>query len=321
MEVGNEILITGGGTSENAEIASFARRLGEVFDEDDSEAWARRLASGQINLKYTLSRSFPTGSSVQVVSVSVVGSDPITRYGSNSVKFWLPNFILVSLLKTKHINLLGSTFPGPSKDLQWFERFVITSPESLPIVQVSIKKNIVHNRTAPPRLFSQLDITIENSASPLKEMTPVHVGKAGREMWQDFATHGGSVRFRVGRQQHNPPRVESNTYEYVYIQTPDLVFGIAPSHAAVEFRNEWFQNERKSAYQYTHLDMMIIHQEGERNFGGILPELWGVRPMSDEVRAMTIAPGDEAESNETEGNETLVCDAGCLLPRGPVIEI
>jgi len=250
---------------------------------------------------------------------TVVGGDPITRYGSESIKFWLPNFELVPLLKTPHLTLQASTFPGPSTDLQWFERFVVASAEGSPIVQVAIKQNFNLTRTLPPRVFSQLDITVKDDPQPLKAMQPIHVSKNGREIWQDYAIEGGLVQFRVGRQEHSPPRVYSRSYEYVYIQSPDLEFAIIPAHAAVEFREDWFMNNRSTAYEYTHVDMMIMHMQGQHHFGGILPELWGVKPMSDEVRAMTVAPSEETTKNETD--QAPVCGGGCEFPQRPLIDI
>jgi len=308
------------GKEEDVQILSFTgRRLREDYDEDelsdgfDADGVPRRLASGagQINLVAPLVNSYTdaTGATVQVTSVTVVvGADPITRYGDKSVKFWLTNYELTPLLLTNHINLYGSTFPGPTNDLQWFERFVITSSNDAPIVQVSIKKDIKHNRTAPPRVLSQLDVTIKDAAYPMKAVNPIYVGEGGHEMYQDFAITNGQVQFRVGRELRSPPRLNSKSNEYVYITTPDLVFGIAPAHAAVEFRSKWHLNDRDSAYKYTHLDLFIIEQFGENKFGGILPELWGVRPMSDKVRAMLDAPAEENKSIEG----VSVCEGQCL---------
>jgi hypothetical protein len=323
MEVGNVITITStqsDGLIEDAIIKDFSgRRLREDYadDTDPTLYTGRRLASGAgpVGLVHPLSFAYTTATIV-VTSASVVGGDPITRYGSTSVKFWLTNFELTPLLRTTHINVYASTFPGPSSDLQWFERFVITSADESPIVKVAIKKDIKLNRTTPPRIFSQLDVTIMDAPSPLRMMDPIHVGRDGHELWEDYATNHGQVRFRVGRQLHSPPRVYSKSYEYVHIVTPDLVFAIVPAHAAVEFRSEWFTGDPGSAHKYAHLDMFIIHQVGESNFGGILPQLWGLQPMSEEVRAMTQAPVDGNQSNETS-----VCAGACQVPQVPIVNI
>lgn len=332
INVGNVLAITGTGSSlgkgENVIILGFGarRRLREDYEEDDFDAEGRRLdqphGQGQVRITSPLVNGYDLGSSVYVIAVDasgIVGGDPITRYGSASIKFWLPNFELVPLLRTPHLTLYASTFPGPSKDLQWFERFVVTSATESPIVQVSIKQNINLTRTLPPRVFSQLDITIKSDPLPLKTMQPIHVSKNGREVWQDYATEGGLVQLRVGRQEHSPPRVYSKSYEYVYIQSPDLEFAIVPAHAAVEFRSDWEMNNRSTAYEYTHVDMMIMHMQGQKHFGGILPELWGVKPMSDEVRAMTVAPLEEGVKNESD--EAPVCGKGCEFPQLPIVDI
>jgi hypothetical protein len=330
MNVGNVLLIAGNGVSSgkneqiiilafgNGTDAPTARRLREDYEEDEE---VRRLDEPHgpqtIQLTSPLVQSYQTAD-VYVVAADIgliVGSDPVTHNGNTSIKFWLPNYELKPLLQTPHLTLSASTFPGPSKDLQWFERFVITSATGSPIVQVAIKHQLNFSRIAPPRVFSQLDINIKGDPIPLKTMQPIYVSKNGRELYQDYATESGAVQFRVGRQEHSPPRIYSRSYEYVYIQSPDLEFAIVPAHAANEFRSDWFQNKREAAYEYTHVDMMILHMRDQGNFNGILPQLWGVKPMSDEVRAMTVPPDGE-ESNATEG--AFVCDGGCPIDSTPM---
>jgi hypothetical protein len=316
MNVGNVIRLSasGGFPTEDHIIAGFtanvtSRRLREDYD-DDEEA-GRRLSQtgpGKVHLQDPLHDTYGIGSTAVIISATVVGGDPITRYGDTSIKFWLPNFQLMPLLRTSHINVYASTFPGPSSDLQWFERFVVTTSDEEPIVQVSIKKDIKLNRTTPPRIFTQLDVTIMNAPGPLKVMDPIYVGKGGQELYEDYATIRGDVRFRVGRQLHHPPRIFSRSYEYVHIVAPDIVFAIAPAHAAVEFRSEWFTGSPDSAHKYAHLDMYIMQQVGEQNFGGILPQLWGVQPMTEEVQAMTKPPDDVKDVNESD--KVSVCAVG-----------
>merc|ERR1712151_1207196 len=72
------------------------------------------------------------GADIYTVSqqtVTVIGTDPLTIYQGKKVKFWLPQNRLLPLLKTPDLTVLASAFQGPSEDLQWFDRFVVTLPD------------------------------------------------------------------------------------------------------------------------------------------------------------------------------------------------
>merc|ERR1711959_412996 len=124
MNVGNVLAITENvypPYGENVVIAYFGatgRRAAarEDYDDDTDAFGQRRLADppttdaptfidghaspitgnyGTLHLTHALTRSYLAGANVLVIAVDVttiVGGDPITRYGSESIKFWLPNF-------------------------------------------------------------------------------------------------------------------------------------------------------------------------------------------------------------------------------------
>ena len=45
---------------------------------------------------------------------------------------------------------------------------------------------------------------------------------------------------------------------------------------------EFYRNGPLAA-QHAHLDLEVIHMRNESNFTGLLPELWGLQPMSSGV--------------------------------------
>jgi len=256
---------------------------------------SRRLAaSGNIiHLSGPLTNAHAVGTKVSTNPDPNAGSDPVTRYRDKKVKFWLPNYQLMPLIRAPNVEVHGATFPGDHGDLQWFERFVVSELGGSPIVSVNIKRGIKPNRTLSKLgQFEQLDVTIRGASSPLVALDrPVYGSKSQGDAYQDYGFGGGLIRFRVGRQMHVPPRTYSNYFEYVYVQTPNLVFSITPAHAAVEYPDDAWK-----ALQFSHLDMIVIDMKGEHGFTGILPELWGVIPLSEEVEAMT-APPEIEEGN------------------------
>jgi len=202
-------------------------------------------------------------------------------------KFWLPNYTPMHLLRTPHIHMLGSTFPGEKGDLQWFETFAVTRPDGRNLVKVCIKRNARLNRSAAlPGLFETLDITLLDAPAPMRAIrAPTYGSRGGAVAWKDYGVGGGTVQFRIGRQPHEPPRIYGKYFEYLYVQTPDITFAICPAHAAVEY-----PSDPRKALKYSHLDLFIFEMHDASIFTGILPELWGVIPLSEEVKALTVSP-------------------------------
>jgi len=242
------------------------------------------------------------GTEVASLGITFLGNDPVTRYGSKKTKFWLPNYTPVPLLRTPRVHMLGSTFPGEKVDLQWFERFVLTRPDGTHLVKVHIKRNArLRKNSTLSGSFETLDITLVDSPFPLQSLrAPVHGGADTTEAWQDYVVDDGAVQFRVGRRLHDLPRVYSKTFEYVYVQTPDITFAICPAHAAIEY-----PSDARKALKYAHLDMFILDMFDVRRFTGVLPELWGIIPLSDEVRSYTVQPGTEENGTRPDRSNPL----------------
>jgi hypothetical protein len=270
--VGNMVKLSGGlGTEENVEILSID------------------IASKTLTLKVATTNAHTTGNSVLYMNAFwFTGSDPVVRIGERKIKFWLPLHSPVPLLKTKYLNLMGSVFPGPRADLQWFGTFWITVPDGRDVVKVSIKRGLHLNSTAGK---PTLDVKAFGRPVNLEELPP-----RGR----DFVVtdDGHDLRFHIGREAHHPPRVRDPTFEYIFVQTPDLVFAITTAHAAVDF-----PTSPRLALQHAHLDLFVTEMSSPHRFQGMLPQLWGAIPMTAEVEAMTVSPDPLA-------NTTQVCSSG-----------
>jgi hypothetical protein len=238
-------------------------------------------ALGSITIGRPLEYTQPFGAPVVVFSGYFVyaGGDPIVRIGGNKTKFWMKNHEPTPLIQTPYMHLFGSTFPGFKPDLQWFGTFWVTVPDGREMFRVSIKRDLHLQNTSA--CFGGNCASLEMKVFG-KTVSFVDLPERGRDF---LLKHIPDVQFRIGRSSHEPPRVFERTFEYVWLQTPDLVFMISPAHAAVDFPRRPLM-----ALKYAHLDLFVSEMHKPERFGGILPQLWGVSPMSPEVEAMLVEP-------------------------------
>eukprot|EP00929_Paragymnodinium_shiwhaense_P123459 TRINITY_DN9734_c0_g5_i1.p1 TRINITY_DN9734_c0_g5~~TRINITY_DN9734_c0_g5_i1.p1 ORF type:complete len:1096 (+),score=165.78 TRINITY_DN9734_c0_g5_i1:67-3354(+) len=259
-------------------VGNWVRLAPGTANEVNAEITA--ITGNKIDFNRVISYTHPIGTELIFVdhTWTFLGSDPIARYGDKKVKFWLPNFQPMPLLRTPSLHVTGQTFPGANAALQWFETFWLTVPDGRQIAKVSIKKEFRENKTlsflpgAPAVDMSVFGQLIDIESLP--------------DEGEHYAlTDGPEVQLHIGRKAHNPPRVHQPIFEFLYVQTPDIAFAISPAHAAVDF-----PANPRMALQYSHLDIFISEMIQPERFTGILPELWEVIPQSDEVLAMTVCP-------------------------------
>jgi len=242
--------------------------------------WEERELSGlHFEVYPALEYSYPTGSLVanQGPASLFAGGDPVTYFGGKKFKFWMPLHTELELLRTPEMTLYGTVFPGPKSDQQWFDYFKVAFPDGTPVAQVSVKRDRYSNRTLSSRCasrrFETLDIFLGSSTSPLKEMKKMEISA------------GKSVRFEINC------RNQASRTEYLYFETPSIVFVITSSHAGVEF-----PDDAQLAFKYTHLDFIVLETVRPQSFSGILPEIWDIRPRSKAVEAM-LHPPDNSEAS------------------------
>eukprot|EP00440_Ansanella_granifera_P074285 gb/GFBE01080613.1/.p1 GENE.gb/GFBE01080613.1/~~gb/GFBE01080613.1/.p1 ORF type:complete len:551 (+),score=95.75 gb/GFBE01080613.1/:1-1653(+) len=246
---------------------------------DDLAGGGRRLAPFQFTVYPPIEFSYLANTLVQNVGPASLfaGSDPVTYFGGKKYKFWMPVHTELLLLDTPEIRLYGSVFPGPERGQQWFDYFRVVRPDDSPVAQVRIKKDYYSNRTVSSRCatrkFESLDIILGAAKTPLREMKKLEF------------TAGESVRFEVNC------RDQASRTEYLYFETPSIVFVITSSHAGVEF-----PNDVKLAFKYTHLDFIVLETVRPQSFSGVLPEIWDLKPRSDAVKEMLIPPEEEESS-------------------------
>lgn len=240
-----------------------------------------------------------------IILASAVAGDPITFYNGTKSKFWIPmQPRFVPLLQTPEVHLLASALQGPEEDLQWFDRFLVTLPDGARVLEVGVRRQhleLTSNRSTRQRSFrqggfQQLEVILGNDTRPLD------VFKQG-----SFTVSGGSVTLAIAARHSYPPRFHGTPRtEYVHVQTESISFVLYGSHAGQEFPDNFTAQAK-----YVHMDLYCIEMVGEESYAGVLPEIWGIQPMSEEVRTMLLPPSQrrkEAACSETASRVTS-CDA------------
>merc|ERR1712192_10133 len=172
---------------------------------------------------------------------------------------------------------------GPTMDLQWFDRFQVVLPNGQALVDVNVRRHgAPANRTLFRRgMFNQLDVRLFGQGQPMKRLKRVM-----------FATHG--VKVNIGSDFWGRPRTHSGEIaEHITIETNSIHFIMFASHAGTEFPHDIDMQSR-----YTHMDLVCMEMDEflKPSFTGILPEIWGWSPMSDQVAAMLVAPSEANQS-------------------------
>mmetsp|Transcript_87577 Transcript_87577/g.165057 ORF Transcript_87577/g.165057 Transcript_87577/m.165057 type:complete len:375 (-) Transcript_87577:66-1190(-) len=203
------------------------------------------------------------------------GNDPIARFGNRTVAFELPAHELVTLLSTPGSVIRGSVFEGHGPWEQWFNRLVITTPADDRFLEIKMKDNLLErNYTRVPRnIFKTLDVTlgIGPYAQPL-----------GTSKIDSYHTRipesllGFQVAFRpMKRNFHHIQSVGRFPRECVDLAGIDVHFYVCSSLAT-----EYYGNLDHLAVKFAHLDMAFVESH-LTSLTGLLPELWGVQPMSE----------------------------------------
>jgi len=228
-----------------------------------------------------------------------VSGDPITWHGNVREEFWLPHTVLSPLIRSPDMQVLASSVPGHKED-QWINRIVITSGLGEPVLDVKIIKNLTYfNRgSLPPNAFETLDVKMEWWRPGVVGIMPP--GDAQFNHWSGISMGFGRVRHYGQLNAGAAPRREA-----VYIVSKHLKILILSSAA-----REYFLESGHLGMEYSHLDLEIMEIADQKQITGILPELWGMLPMSEETKVLRKMPpvGDAYDElpniKEIEGNTT-----------------
>mmetsp|Transcript_8080 Transcript_8080/g.17064 ORF Transcript_8080/g.17064 Transcript_8080/m.17064 type:complete len:454 (-) Transcript_8080:109-1470(-) len=249
-----------------------------------------------------------TNGDLTIAAASSAGSDPIIIHGNKKTYIWFPLATPLPMLQTPEINVHAEAFGAKGSIEQWFNHFLITSKHGVPVVDIKLKKDLLSfNRTATrPGTFESLVVTPGGYAQPLEMLPPQG---DGIEVYGD----DGSIQFRmvIGRmssywkkhdKRYTVPtvvgeksqvlavehaRIGKAARECVEVWSPSVNILICSS-PALEYTGT------KKAIEFAHLDMMTNFDGKEpmdsSDLKGILPEVWGLTPMTEATKAMLSPP-------------------------------
>lgn len=217
------------------------------------------------------------------------GNDPIAWFGKDSKEFWLPVGKLTPILHTRHLSMLASSFVGSPQE-QWMDRIVVTNSDGFRLADIRIKKNIAEfNRSrSSGTAFETIDLTLGMSSAPLTEMPKDLEG--GRKKYYS-RMEVSVVTERLNKVFNWLPFHIDQAYigkarrEAVIITSPDARFIIISSPAT-----EYYGAVSYLSVDYAHLDIHILDMKNRASIRGLLPELWGLKKMSNRTRAMCTPP-------------------------------
>eukprot|EP00931_Biecheleriopsis_adriatica_P106806 TRINITY_DN81186_c0_g1_i1.p1 TRINITY_DN81186_c0_g1~~TRINITY_DN81186_c0_g1_i1.p1 ORF type:complete len:547 (-),score=76.81 TRINITY_DN81186_c0_g1_i1:42-1682(-) len=237
------------------------------------------------------------------------GNDPVARFGNVSHEFELPVGVLMPLVTTPDLEIHGSVFQGGGPWEQWFDRFVLMSPDHSRYLDMRMKPNIhEQNHSQKSGLFRTLEVTLGYGRVESPTAT-TEVSSSSTRIPFSFldntivfrdAPRGRDSRFsRIG----NFPR------ECVEVAGGWLHFSICSTPAAEYFSSGYV---RHLALKYAHLDLLLLDVSEHSQLTGFLPELWGIQPMSESSRAylkdQTVAACNANQTeNGSDGASFKVC--------------
>jgi len=200
-------------------------------------------------------------------SAGFVGDDPITFYNSVFRRFLLPEGVLVPLLRTAEFELHGAAGRIQGQD-QWIHRLVVTDLDGHPVLSIALRANLsdFNGSLTEGSLMESLNITLDwLGGIPLTKM-PSSDSYALK--WGSLSFAFGAVpHFKVGRARAEMVVIEGNSAWLTIVATG---------------------GEGPEVEQAAHLDF-VLQLRGDRGAcTGVLPELWGLRPLSNKTVAMLV---------------------------------
>jgi len=200
-----------------------------------------------------------------------VGDDPITFYKNVMRKFWLPEGRLVPLLRTPELQLLGVATTVGSE--QYIKRLAIHGPANETVLQVAIRDGLdtFKSGDADSDAFETLNVTLGDWADGY-HMASLPSKDAYAHRWQSLAfafQRLADAQIGEARAEMAVVGGESATVLIMSVAAGDLEGQLAARHAHLDF---------------------VLQMKRRDTCEGILPEIWGVKPMSDHTLTLLDPP-------------------------------
>eukprot|EP00930_Biecheleria_cincta_P072718 TRINITY_DN60075_c0_g1_i1.p1 TRINITY_DN60075_c0_g1~~TRINITY_DN60075_c0_g1_i1.p1 ORF type:complete len:571 (-),score=89.76 TRINITY_DN60075_c0_g1_i1:355-2028(-) len=241
------------------------------------------------------------------VNAAAVGNDPIARMGDRVVKFSLQPGVLTNLLTAPDIAVHGSVFEGDNPGEQWFNRVVIT-PATLQnrFIDIRIKPDLRdaldRNRTADTKrgAFRTLEVDVGWGSvdAPLKVAAVANA---------DFAVPDTFLGQQIGFHQTKRHHTGSGTSPMDF---PRECLDLAGGYLHLLVCSSKKAIPAYLASKHAHLDIMVAEAKSLTQLTGLLPELWGVRPMSEATKAC-VQDAEDEQVNRTIESCRLLGEGSC----------
>lgn len=192
--------------------------------------------------------------------------DPITTFNGVSTRYWLPEGVETELFRQGDIAVMGSAGRTPGHDLadgEWLHALrLVRGGKTLLAVAVNHSADITTHHN-------------EDKAPPLRALS-VQLG--GSSMQRGTAQVGNiSVSIRIDTRREHP--VES-----LHVTVGDQLQLMIRSSVARKF------SDKAEQAKHVHLDLDWTHFSRKEETRGVLPEIWGLAPMSAATKAMLAPP-------------------------------
>lgn len=217
----------------------------------------------------------------------LIAGDPIAYFGDKRVEFNLPTGGgLTSLLETPDMHVSASSFDGNSPGEQWIDRVVVSTFSGEKVTDISIKNNLMYfDRTRLKKnAFETLNVVMWDHVKNWKDSVDAKPTElTTRPMHNEYFEHpkeGLSVAFASGRHCRNQSaHIPCQECAHVVSQFAKLLVCSASAHE--------YYNSGYGAYKYAHLDVEFFDLRTDlAEFKGVLPEIWGIIPRSNETQGM-----------------------------------
>jgi len=188
------------------------------------------------------------------------------------------------LLETPEVRVLGSVFEGGGPWEQWFDHIVVTPRTGDRFLRIKMRRDLLetNNTRLPTADFRTLDVSLGWGSEHDARATVTKI--PGPQVPVPFSFLGHEVAFeKIQRVGQKFPAIGRHLRECAEVAGPSVRFHVCSSPAS-----EYYGAQRHLSIKYAHLDFMIANIREHEEVSGLLPELWGLQPMSDSTKACLV---------------------------------
>lgn len=250
--------------------------------------------------------AYQSGRILTVTGAGGVAGDPLTYFGDKRAMFIIPYGVLTPLLLLPDASIFAEPVRGEQEDEQWLGRIVVKGTDGTQLVQVDIKDPrdlLAFNRTdAPVDSFETLNVYLGPNSDHLPSLPASN----------EVITFGNGMSMACAKVRDG--NAEKNTLQSPYLPRREGLLLVTQKTRMLimsSSASEWHGYSSTLGFKHAHLDLELFDMQDAASWGGLLPELWGVKPMSEMGRLMlkgNVSIWEEAEQPPLLGDEALALE-------------